>query len=58
MFSKRLEKGKFILRNAKDGKISTTPAQLSMLLEGIDWLMPKRTWQPLTAGNLSPNPAA
>ena len=43
MFSKRLEKGKFILSSAKGGKISATPAQLSMLLEGIDWLMPKRT---------------
>ena len=58
MFSKRLEKGKFIWPSAKEGKISATPAQLSMLLEGIDWLMPKWTWQPLTAGNLSPNPAA
>jgi transposase len=51
MFSKRLEKGKFIWPSAKEGKISATPAQLSMLLEGIDWRMPKRTWQPLTAGN-------
>lgn len=58
MFSKRLEKGKFVWPSAKDGKISATPAQLSMLLEGIDWRMPRRTWQPLTAGNLSTNPAA
>ena len=58
MFSKRLEKGTFVWPSAKDGKISATPAQLSMLWEGIDWRMPKRTWQPLTAGNLSPNPAA
>ena len=35
MFSKRLEKGKFVWPSAKDGKISATPAQLSMLLEGI-----------------------
>ena len=56
MFSKRLEKGKFVWPSAKGGKVSATPAQLSMLLEGIDWLMPKRTWQPLTTGNLSPNP--
>ncbi|MDP3861982.1 MAG: IS66 family insertion sequence element accessory protein TnpB, partial [Phaeovulum sp.] len=27
-----------------------TPAQLSMLLEGIDWRAPQRTWQPLAAG--------
>ena len=58
MFSKRLEKGKFVWSSAKDGKISATPAQLSMLLEGIDWRMPKRTWQPLTAGNFSINTAA
>ena len=56
MFSKRLEKGKFVWPSAKDGKISATPAQLSMLLEGIDWRMPKRTWRPLTTGNLSTNP--
>jgi transposase len=41
MFSKRLEKGKFIWPSAKEGKISATPAQLSMLLEGIDWLNAK-----------------
>ncbi len=29
---------------AKDGKISVTPTQLSMLLEGIDWRIPKKTW--------------
>jgi transposase len=56
MFSKRLEKGKFVWPSAKDGKISATPSQLSMLLEGIDWRMPKRTWRPLTTGNLSTNP--
>jgi transposase len=26
--------------------VSLTPTQLSMLLEGIDWRMPVRTWQP------------
>jgi hypothetical protein len=35
---------------AKDGKIAVTPAQLSMLLEGIDWRMPNRTWRPLSVG--------
>jgi transposase len=35
---------------AKDGKVSMSPAQLSMLLEGIDWRMPRRTWRPLTVG--------
>jgi transposase len=26
--------------------VSLTPAQLSMLLEGIDWRTPARTWRP------------
>jgi transposase len=50
LFSKRLEKGKFVWPSAKDGKLSVTPAQLAMLLEGIDWRMPQRTWRPLTVG--------
>lgn len=50
LFSKRLEKGKFVWPSAKDGKLSLTPAQLAMLLEGIDWRMPQRTWRPLTVG--------
>lgn len=58
LFSKRLEKGRFVWPSPADGKISVTPAQLSMLLEGIDWRMPMRTWQPLTAGNISANPAS
>ena len=31
-------------------KVALTPAQLSMLLEGIDWRAPQRTWRPLVAG--------
>ena len=50
LFSKRLERGRFVWPVAKDGKVSMSPAQLSMLLEGIDWRMPKRTWRPLTVG--------
>jgi len=34
---KRLEKGRFVWPAAKDGKVCVTAAQLSMLLEGIDW---------------------
>ena len=44
LFTKRLERGRFVWPATKDGKISVTPAQLSMLLEGIDWRMPKKTW--------------
>jgi transposase len=47
---KRLAKGRFVWPQAKDGAVSLTPAQLSMLLEGIDWRMPARTWRPEMAG--------
>jgi len=50
LFAKRLEKGRFVWPSPADGKVSVTPAQLSMLLEGIDWRMPSRTWRPLTSG--------
>ena len=46
LFSKRLEKGRFIWPQAKGGTVSLTAAQLSMLLEGIDWRRPERTWDP------------
>ena len=50
LFSKRLERGRFVWPSAKEGKVALTPAQLAMLLEGIDWRVPHRTWQPLKAG--------
>lgn len=46
LYAKRLEKGRFVWPQAKDGAVSLTAAQLSMLLEGIDWRMPVRTWRP------------
>jgi len=50
LFSKRLEKGRFVWPSPSHGKINITPAQLSMLLEGIDWRAPLRTWRPMMAG--------
>jgi transposase len=50
LFAKRLEKGRFVWPVTKDGSVTLTPAQLSMLLEGIDWRTPQRTWQPRVAG--------
>ena len=50
MSYKRLERGKFVWPQAKEGAVSLTPAQLSMLTEGIDWRMPARTWQPEMVG--------
>jgi transposase len=49
LFAKRLERGRFLWPKAEDGKVSLTRAQLSMLLEGIDWRQPVRTWMPETA---------
>jgi transposase len=46
LFYKRLERGKFIWPQAIKGSVHLTPAQLSMLLEGIDWGAPVRTWEP------------
>jgi transposase len=50
MFLKRLEKGRFVCPSATEGKVALSPAQLSTLLEGIDWRAPQRTWRPLAAG--------
>lgn len=50
LFSKRLERGRFVWPSARDGKLALTPAQLAMLLEGMDWRTPRRTWRPLTIG--------
>jgi transposase len=43
LFAKRLERGRFVWPQATNGTVSLTPAQLSMLLEGIDWRRPIRT---------------
>ena len=37
LFQKRLERGRFIWPQASSGTVALTRAQLSMLLEGIDW---------------------
>ncbi len=39
----RLRQGKFVWPLAQNGAIVLSAAQLSMLLEGIDWRQPKRT---------------
>lgn len=50
LFAKRLEKGRFTWPITKDGAVTLTPAQLSMLLEGLEWRAPQRTWRPAVAG--------
>ncbi len=49
LLAKRLERGRFVWPQADSGTVSLTAAQLSMLLEGIDWRRPTRTWQPQRA---------
>lgn len=49
LFCKRLEAGRFVWPQAQDGRVALTMAQLSMLLEGIDWRMPRRTAPMLAA---------
>ena len=49
LYAKRLERGRFIWPQAESGSIHLSAAQLSMLLEGIDWRRPDRTWQPTRA---------
>jgi transposase len=47
--AKRLERGRFIWPQAEQGAVSLSRAQLSMLLEGIDWRRPVRTNTPSVA---------
>ena len=49
LFAKRLERGRFIRPKADSGVVRLSRAQLSMLLEGIDWRRVERTWTPEVA---------
>ena len=49
LFSRRLERGRFLWPSPADGSLTITPAQLGYLLEGIDWRMPVRTQVPQLA---------
>ncbi len=50
LFAKRLEKGRFTWPVTKAGAVTLSPAQLSMLLEGLEWRRTQATWQPTLAG--------
>jgi transposase len=52
LFTKRLQRGHFIWPQITmpGGTVVLSPAQLSMLIEGIDWRFPERTWRPAIAG--------
>ncbi len=52
LFTKRIDQGGFIWPRMSDpgGTVTLSPAQLAMLIEGIDWRAPERRWRPAIAG--------
>jgi transposase len=50
LFTKRLERGRFLWPSPADGTVTITAAQLGYLLEGIDWRHPQQTWRPTSVG--------
>jgi transposase len=52
LFTKRLEHGVFLWPPSvkPDETLSLTSAQLSLLIEGVDWRAPEQRWRPALAG--------
>jgi transposase len=52
LFTKRLDQGGLAWPRMTgiEGSITLSPAQLAMLIEGIDWRVPERVWRPAIAG--------
>lgn len=52
LFTKRLDQGGFVWPRLIEpgGTITLTPAQLAMLIEGIDWRAPERVWKASISG--------
>ena len=50
LFTRRLERGRFIWPSLADGSVTISTAQLSYLLSGIDWRNPQETWRPTRVG--------
>jgi len=52
LFSKKLQQGHFVWPSLRETGVTITvsSAQLAMLIEGIDWRTPERTWRPALAG--------
>jgi transposase len=49
LFCKRLEAGRFTWPQTTTGSIQLTRAQLSMLLEGLEWRHTQKSWSPQKA---------
>lgn len=50
LYAKRLERGRFIWPAPANRAVAISAAQLSYLLDGIDWRNPRQTWRPRSAG--------
>ncbi len=50
LFTKRLERGRFIWPSVAGEAVTISPAQLSYLLSGIDWRNPQETSRPTRVG--------
>jgi transposase len=52
LFTKRLEQSVFVWPSNVEpgGTLALSSAQLSMLIDGVDWRAPERQWRPVAAG--------
>ena len=50
LYAKRLDRGRFVWPVTTSGSVALSAAQLSYMLEGIDWRNPQHTWRPQAAG--------
>src|ERR1700716_4086773 len=50
LFTKRLERGRFLWPSAVDGAVTISSAQLGYLPSGIDWRNPQEPWRPTSVG--------
>jgi transposase len=50
LYAKRLDRGRFVWPAAAGEVVTISAAQMSCMLEGIDWRNPQRTWRPQAAG--------
>jgi transposase len=49
LFAKRLEHGHFPWTTTPSGSATLSPAQASLLLEGLEWRTVQREWRPTAA---------
>jgi transposase len=50
LFTKRLERGRFLWPSTAGSAVTISSAQLGYLLSGIDWRHPQETWRPTSVG--------